>query len=271
MQLPAVPAGLYVEPWPPVLATRGPGSLRAVHAHHAMHFVLAVGGDLRVRASQRSPWQTSAGALTSPDAPHAVDARGFDMLTIFIDPESDVGATLRPALQTPIRLLSTAERDELMRGVEDPRSVVRSGLDQWARRAARSLGLSAVTPSRVLHSSVRKLLARLRTSGLDDDTSLEVLAEAVGLSPGRLMHTFTESIGIPLRPYLSWLRVQRAACAILDGASLTEAAHLAGFSDASHMYRTFRRRLGTTPSALWPVHCSARRAPHPSTVTQRGI
>jgi len=79
---------------------------------------------------------------------------------------------------------------------------------------------------------------------------------AVGLSPGRLMHAFTESIGIPLRPYLAWLRVQRAACAILEGASLTEAAHIAGFSDAPHMYRTFKRRLGITPSALRPVRCS---------------
>jgi AraC-like DNA-binding protein len=70
------------------------------------------------------------------------------------------------------------------------------------------------------------------------------------------MHVFTESIGIPLRPYLSWLRVQRAACAILGGAQITQAAHLAGFADASHLCRTFHRRLGMLPSALRPVRCS---------------
>ena len=58
------------------------------------------------------------------------------------------------------------------------------------------------------------------------------------------MHVFTESIGIPLRPYLSWLRVQRAAMAIVNGSLLGEAAHTAGFADASHMTRTFKRMLG---------------------------
>src|SRR5262249_8827350 len=130
------------------------------------------------------------------------------------------------------------------------------GIDEWARRAASILGVTTTDPRRVMHPGVRKLLAQLRNSGLEDDTSLEALAEAVGLSPGRLMHAFTESTGIALRPYLAWLRVQRAACAITAGSSLTEAAHVAGFSDASHMSRTFRSKLGVTPSALRPVRCS---------------
>src|SRR5262245_18108856 len=88
MQLPSGPAGLYVKPWPPVLATRGPGSLRELHAHHATHFVLAQGGDLRIRTSSRGRWTRVAGALTSPDAPHAIDTRGVDMLVIFLDSES---------------------------------------------------------------------------------------------------------------------------------------------------------------------------------------
>jgi hypothetical protein len=44
---------------------------------------------------------------------------------------------------------------------------------------------------------------------------LQALAEAVQLSPGRLMHAFNRvRMGIPLRPYLQWLKVQRAAAAI---------------------------------------------------------
>ena len=66
------------------------------------------------------------------------------------------------------------------------------------------------------------------------------------------MHAFTDSVGIPLRPYLQWLKLQRAAAAIAAGKPLAEAAHAAGFSDAAHMTRTFRKTLGTTPSALRP-------------------
>jgi AraC-like DNA-binding protein len=250
MQLPSIPAGLYVEAWPPMLAVRGPGSSMALHAHHAMHFVLAVDGELRLRTAQRGRWTTAAGVLTAPDIPHAIDARGVDQVVIFFDPESDVGASLRPVLGGPFRLTSRSERAELVRSVEDPMVFASTDAHDWVRRAATTLGLTLRGPRPILHPAVRRLLTRLRRSGVEDDTSLEGLAGALGLSPGRLMHVFTESVGIPLRSYLSWLRVQRAACAILGGASPTEAAHVAGFADVAHLSRTFKQKLGFVPSAL---------------------
>jgi len=36
----------------------------------------------------------------------------------------------------------------------------------------------------------------------------------------------------------------------MNGATATEAAHLAGFADGTHLTRTFRRMLGTTPTDL---------------------
>jgi len=86
--------------------------------------------------------------------------------------------------------------------------------------------------------------------GTSDDFSLKKLAAVSGLSQSRFMHVFTESIGVPLRPYFLWLRLQRAACELMDGQSVTHAAHGAGFSDAAHLTRTFRRMLGTTPTDL---------------------
>jgi AraC-like DNA-binding protein len=64
------------------------------------------------------------------------------------------------------------------------------------------------------------------------------------------MHAFTATVGIPLRPYLRWLKLERAGVAIAAGAPLGEAAHAAGFADAAHMTRTFRRMFGVTPSEL---------------------
>jgi hypothetical protein len=45
------------------------------------------------------------------------------MLVIFFDPESDMGAAFWPAMQTPLRLVSEAERADLMRGVDEFRSM----------------------------------------------------------------------------------------------------------------------------------------------------
>jgi AraC-like DNA-binding protein len=222
-----------------------------------MHFILPIDGDIRVRTSQNGRWSPAAGVLTSPDILHAVDARGVEVVLIFLDPESDAGAMLLPAFTGPMRILDSAERAALLRDA-DPLALIRSGADEWSRNAAKILGLTPSNSRRAIHPRVRKLLVLLRDGSFDGVVSLDVLAEAVGLSPGRLMHVFTESVGIPLRPYLSWLRLQRAAGAIVSGAALTEAAHAAGFSDAAHMSRTFTRMLGVAPSLLRPLSCSSR-------------
>ena len=248
---------MNVTVWPPVLATRGPGFRGALHSHHSLHFVLSIQGELRVRTSPLGRWLTAAGVLTSADAPHAIDSHGTDVLLVFLDPESDAGLTFRPLLERPVRLLSAHERSALVENVL-PRAILSSGAEDWVRNAARTLGLRLPASQRPMHPRVRRLLRMLHSSGVDDATSLEALARSVGLSPSRLMHVFTESIGIPLRPYLSWLRVQRAAMAIVNGSLLGEAAHTAGFADASHMTRTFKRMLGVPPSVLRPMSCTTR-------------
>lgn len=48
-----------------------------------------------------------------------------------------------------------------------------------------------------------------------------------------------------------------ALASVSRGASLTEAAHAAGFADAAHLTRTVHRMMGEAPSALGcglPVH-----------------
>jgi AraC-like DNA-binding protein len=217
-------------------------------------FVLAVEGELRVRTSAAGRWWSAAGVLTASEAPHAIDADGVKILVIFLDSESDAGDTLRPALARPVRPISASERDALVRGVVS-RTIMRWGAEEWVRDAARTLGVTGPPSHRLIHPQVKRLLVVLRAGGVHDATSLHELASSVRLSPSRLMHVFTASIGIPLRPYLAWLRLQRAATAIVNESSLGDAAHAAGFADAAHMSRTFRRMLGIAPSLLRPMRC----------------
>ena len=256
MRLPALPpvpstptgAEVSLPLWPPLLATRGPGDRSAPHSHHAMHFVLATSGSLRARAGGR-PWIEAAGVLTAPDVVHEIDARGVDVLIVFLEPESDVGGTLAAALAEPLGPLPSADRDELVRGA-DPGALMGAAGAAWTAQAARACGARPLEGRRAIHPRVRKLLRMLKVAEAEPATSLEGLAAQVALSPGRLMHVFTASIGIPLRPYLGWLRLQRAAGAIVSGLPLTDAAHQAGFSDAAHMTRAFGRMFGVAPSKL---------------------
>jgi AraC-like DNA-binding protein len=234
--------------WPPLLATRGPGAASSLHAHHGMHLILGETGTLRVRLGPRDRWQTAPGLLTGPDVRHAVDGAGTQVLLVFIDPESAAGAALAATLTSPVRLLGESECARL-RGADPMRLMSSSAGAAWIDDAATLLGAPAAPRPRP-NPRVRKLLSLLQDRPPEADDSLAALAAAVGWSPGRLMHAFTESIGIPLRPYLAWLRLQRAAGAIVGGATLADAAYSAGFSDAAHMSRTFRRMLGMPPSVL---------------------
>ena len=105
-----------------------------------------------------------------------------------------------------MRLFSDAERKALTRDVA-PRTILRPGATSWAQSAAQTLRLPPLASPRAIHPRVRTLLRIIREGGVDEGTSLELLASAVGLSPSRLMHVFTSSLGIPLRP----LREMRCA------------------------------------------------------------
>ncbi len=228
-----------------MLAILGEGSNSAGHAHHGLHLVLARAGRLRVRVGDAN--HETAGVLTPPDLPHAIDSEGQTVLLVFIDPESSAGAALSKELVGEIRLVDDDERDALLGDL--PERPTTPELDGWTRNLLVRLGVSSARPAKQ-HPKVRKLIALLRERPLDRDASLDSLAAEVGLSPSRLMHAFTESIGLPLRPYLRWLRVQRAAAAIASGMPLSRAAVEAGFSDAAHMSRTFKEMFGLPPSAL---------------------
>ena len=53
-----------------------------------------------------------------------------------------------------------------------------------------------------------------------------------------------------LRPYVLWRRFLRVWELLMEGESLSTAAHSAGFADAAHLTRTSRRMFGFPPSAL---------------------
>ena len=88
--------------------------------------------------------------------------------------------------------------------------------------------------------------------------SLDVVAASVRLSPSRFLHLFTTSVGVPLRPYVLWLRLQCGARELARGKSVAEAAYAAGFADAAHFTRTFRRMIGATPRQVLRRGLAAR-------------
>jgi AraC-like DNA-binding protein len=79
---------------------------------------------------------------------------------------------------------------------------------------------------------------------------LTTLARRAGLSPSRFLHLFKAETAVPLRRYRIWNRMRAAFRACGEGASLTEAAHAAGFASSAHFSSAFRDMFGMMPSDL---------------------
>jgi AraC-like DNA-binding protein len=109
---------------------------------------------------------------------------------------------------------------------------------------------------------------------MNPESSLDELAERLGLSYHRTSHYFVEAVGISVRTYRLWQKLYRAAPLVMNGASLTEAAHAAGFLDSAHYSNAYQHAYGRAPSLVFHsrkvlVHttkevCEARSAPVPS-------
>ena len=230
--------------WPAAMIVWGPGSTSARHSHHCIQLVMVLQGKLRIRSGTGDPWRTRGAALVRPDANHEVDARGRTLLIGFVDPESELGTVLMERIKGDISPVPATQVEQWRLSLGSKLTPMR--VERWVRQYLLNGRKHAA-----IHPGVRRVLKYLRENlGKGTDVSLKALAEVSGVSASRLTHVFTESVGVPVRPYILWLRLQRACYDLMNGATATEAAQIAGFSDSAHQTRTFRRMLGTTPTEL---------------------
>lgn len=83
---------------------------------------------------------------------------------------------------------------------------------------------------------------------VDSKTPVADLAAAVSLSADRLSHLFTEKVGLDLRRYRLWLKVEQVVLLGSTGKTLSEIADLAGFSDVAHLSRAIKDFYGGSPT-----------------------
>ncbi len=113
--------------------------------------------------------------------------------------------------------------------------------------------LHAITPEHAearppLDERIARIVQELKADLPPDQIAVSELAARAGLSEMRFMHVFKEELGLPVRRFILWLRLHKAAEFLKEGITLTEAAHAAGFSDSAHMSRVFKDNFGVQPS-----------------------
>jgi AraC-like DNA-binding protein len=237
--------------WPELAAFLGAVDDASPHAHHALQVAIGMNGEFVLETPGKNCECRSA--VITPNQVHRFLGRGNQQIIILLDAESAIAQLIRAAI---CRGSPVAEFDIkiLLPFIEELEASAEKFMDRDRMWDLSHRMLSALAGQ----SSVPLPLDPRIQSALDFMKSQEdlraplcLVAEAVGLSEGRLIHLFSEQVGIPMRRYLLWLRLVRAVGNLCDGVSLTTAAHNAGFADSAHLSRTFRQMFGVTPSGLF--------------------
>lgn len=231
------------------LVYAGPIGTTSAHAHHAFQLVLSLAEPLVLKGDDDGEATACMAAVIPPDVAHTTEKGALAAVLVYVDPDTVNGRRLRRVGETTARAERWRTAGEALRSLavhelpatwEAARAVHDMALRQLAREETRTVPL---------HPALIRARAWL-AEHLDDDVSLDSVAHEVGLSRDRLSHLFGEQLGLGLRPFILWLRLQRAARELARGESITSASAAAGFADGAHMTRTFRRMFGLAPSEL---------------------
>jgi AraC family transcriptional regulator len=222
----------------------------ALHLHHAVQISLPLEGTVRYRRSSGDDWLDYAGAVITPDLPHAFDAPGRVVANILFEPESVAGRALIDRYGAAgIAPLPAADVAHLVAPLAAAYARDAGDAELVALAKAAIADLSGTQPSPgATDPRILRAIAYIRAH-IDTPISLSSVAAAVHLSPGRLRHLFVSETGVSCKAFILWERLNVALALGFGGGSWTEAAHAANFADAAHLSRTCRRMFGMAPTA----------------------
>lgn len=223
------------------------------HAHQAIQICFLFEERIRLRASAADAWRDYDVAIVPSREPHSMHGGDVHLgATLFVEPERREGRVLAERyLQTP--RIADVDRAPAADAVRELKAAAlerrgRVAIVELARRAVQSLTQHAEPAA---PSDARVLRAvQYVNEHLASPLTLEQVAKVAYLSPSRFRHLFVAQTGMGLRQYILWRRLVSVWERRMQGVSLSEAAHAAGFADSAHLARTSRSMLGLPPSLL---------------------
>jgi AraC-like DNA-binding protein len=246
------------------LGSGGRGAIEP-HSHYAIQLVIGAPSGLKVQFGRKGTLTACAGALIPSGTPHTIDVNDCEWSAVlFVEPETTEGKALtallasHPRYLEPEAVTAAATRlERAWRGDQDAAQVGAACL-QLVRDFAQASSREPTDP-RVL-AAIAYLQERV-----DRQVTLEEVAAVANLSPSRFRHLFVAETGMPLRTYLLWRRLLHVWTLLMQGETLSGAAHAAGFADSAHLSRTARTMFGLPPSAMQmtgPLSARLRLPPH---------
>ncbi|MFF2040954.1 helix-turn-helix domain-containing protein [Kitasatospora sp. NPDC058170] len=212
---------------------RGPSAAGSLHAHAAFQIALAPRGEVAM-ADAAGTRHSAPVLVVPPMVRHRMLATTPDLLTYFVEPHC-----------------AFADRLRVHRGHGI------SAADDLHGLAEEDLRPAGARPSEELDPRLLAAMDALAAGRIP----MPALAASVGLSPQRLRALAHGQLGMPLTRWRIWQGLSRAARALQEGRSITDAAATAGFADQAHFNRRLREMIGLTPAAILPLLAHGADAP----------
>ena len=210
----------------------GPGLDLSPHLNVATTIAVSLRQPFELRTWAKSgdwsPWRPEIVSVIPSQTLHHLKSRG-PMAFLYLDPLTDRRHPL--------------SRADLLCGRERLRLAGQQvGLDE----AVAAFGLR---PHRPLDARIARVVREIERRP-DAFGRLQDAAAMACLSPSRFRARFNAELALPFRRYRLWRRMAAVMRVVAAGATLTEAAHAAGFSSSAHLSSTFKRMFGLTASDL---------------------
>ena len=213
----------------------------ARHAHHALEFIFGIDHPFDL-ISDESKLKEIYGVVIDPNCPHQFIGGDAQYLFIYLEPEllqiNQIKNHYDLSAQKIVQLKSLSSFPHAEKVID---------FSFFSDVLGITITHTAITE---IDSRIKSVLEWIKNNLEQGQISSDVLAKSVFLSSSRFSHLFKEQIGIPLRRYILWCRIQEALRELLKGHNFTKSAHAAGFSDSAHFSRTFSEMFGVSPSSV---------------------
>jgi len=211
------------------------------HSHHALEFIFGIEQPFDL-ISDKSKLKDIYGVVINPNCRHQFIGRDVPYLFIFLEPELLQINQIKNHYDLSSKKIVQIERLSSFPYAEKV-------IDLSFFSNVLEINITLTTTSKI-DKRIKNVLELIKSNLEQGRISSNALAEHIFLSESRFSHLFKEQIGIPVRKYILWCRIQKALKELLNGHNFTKSAHAAGFSDSAHFSRTFLEMFGVSPSSV---------------------
>ncbi len=189
-------------------------------------------------------------AVVGPQVLRALEATGVELLSFHIAPAHPLFPAISQTFRGDVCALNRdrfSQWNTLMRAAVWGEASLASVSDLFDQ-----VVMGVLTDHRLVGELDPRLATVVELLDINLDKPIELLAREVNMTPHGLSRQFIDQFGLTLRAYQGWRRTAIAweLFAREKKLSLTEVAHLAGYSDSAHLSRTWRAVYGLSPSFM---------------------